>query len=126
MKLSLKLVKELDRVFSIYIRQKYADMYGFTECYTCGTKLYWSELQCGHYYSRKYYSTRWDEDNCRPQCYKCNMLLRGNLNAYTKNLFLELGEQKYNELTENSKTFYKLDVKELEKKIKHYKVAILI
>lgn len=52
------------------------------------------------------------------------MLLKGNLNAYTKNLFIELGEESFNDLTNISKSFYKIDYKELSEKIKHYKKII--
>jgi hypothetical protein len=34
-------------------------------------------MQCGHFQSRKHYSTRWNEDNCQVQCVGCNMFKSG-------------------------------------------------
>jgi hypothetical protein len=59
-----KLVKELDRVFSLYIRAR------DKKCCLCGTT---ESLQCGHLFSRVAYSTRWDEANCYAQCASCNL-----------------------------------------------------
>lgn len=58
------LVKELDRVFSLFIRAR------DKRCVTCGTS---ENLTCGHLFSRVAYSTRWNEDNCACQCAGCNL-----------------------------------------------------
>lgn len=34
--------KELDRVFSIFIRKRDMDINGFNSCFTCGTFLHWT------------------------------------------------------------------------------------
>ena len=65
-----KLKKELDKVFSQYIRWAYADDSGMVECYTCGVVKHIKEMHNGHFQSRKHTSTRWHENNCRPQCPK--------------------------------------------------------
>jgi hypothetical protein len=70
-------VKKLDAVFSLYIRQKYANLDGLVECFTCERPYDIKKIQCGHFMSRANYSTRWDEDNCRPQCYGCNVMQQG-------------------------------------------------
>ena len=70
------LIKKLDQVFSLYIRLRYATN-EITECYTCGKVDHYKKLQCGHFMSRKYYATRWDEDNCQVQCYSCNVMRYG-------------------------------------------------
>ena len=59
--------KKLDEVFSKYIRLKYAMPNGMCQCISCGSFKHWKEIQNGHYMSRRYMSTRFDEDNCRPQ-----------------------------------------------------------
>jgi len=79
-------VKELDKVFSLYIRQRDANLDGFTECFTCGRSNHWKKLQCGHFMSRARYSTRWDEENCRPQCYGCNVMQQGQQYIFAQNL----------------------------------------
>jgi hypothetical protein len=67
-----KLIKKLDKVFSLYIRLRFAKN-EIAQCFTCGKKDHYKRLQCGHFQSRKYYSTRWDEINCQVQCAGCNV-----------------------------------------------------
>jgi len=49
--------KEADKVFSRYIRRKYADKNGNVSCITCGVTKHWKEMDCGHYISRNHLST---------------------------------------------------------------------
>lgn len=84
--------KEADRVFSLFLRQKYADQEGMVSCYTCGYKAHWKKLQNGHLVSRYYLATRYDERNCRPQCYTCNMWRNGMIPHFAAKLQEELGQ----------------------------------
>ena len=61
------LIKRLDTVFSEYIRKKNADSKGYVTCITSGRKYHYSEVDAGHFISRKEMSTRWHEDNVHPQ-----------------------------------------------------------
>lgn len=79
------LIKNLDTQFSIYIRNRNA-VNGIAECFTCGKQDEVKKLQCGHFQSRKHYSTRWDEINCQVQCYACNVMRYGE--QYKFGLFL--------------------------------------
>ena len=80
-----KVKKELDRVFSIYIRTLYS-VNGDVKCYTCTKIAPIKEMQNGHFVPRQYLATRFDERNCRPQCYACNMLYNGQPSTYAKKL----------------------------------------
>lgn len=82
-----KLKKELDRVFSIFIRQRDKG-----KCYTCGLKKPWKEMQNGHFVPRQYLSTRYSEVNCHCQCYACNMLYNGQPSAFAQNLKRDYGD----------------------------------
>jgi hypothetical protein len=93
-----QLINDLDNVFSVFIRQKYTDEAGFCSCYTCGKVDHWKSLQCGHYLSRKYYSTRWEEKNCFPQCVKCNIFSEGNKPAFARRLIKDFGVTYLDEL----------------------------
>lgn len=64
--------KKADALFSLFIRQKYADKDGNIKCYTCPTIRPLKKMQNGHFVSRRYLGTRYDERNCRPQCWYCN------------------------------------------------------
>ena len=79
------LVERLDTVFSQYIRRTDA-INEIAECITCGKKDHYKKLQCGHYMSRRHYSTRWDEDNCHVQCAGCNVFRAGEIYLYGKYL----------------------------------------
>jgi hypothetical protein len=85
------LVKKLDTVFSKYIRTRHADAYGSVACYTCGIIKHWKDMHCGHFISRVYYSTRWDEDNCKTQCASCNLYHQGQQYIFGKKLEQEIG-----------------------------------
>lgn len=89
-----KLTEKLDDIFSRYIRLKYADERGYCRCISCGKPYFWKEIQNGHYMSRRFFSTRWSEDNCRPQCVGCNIFNQGNIQLYRRSLVKELGEQR--------------------------------
>lgn len=89
------LVQDLDAVFSQYIRCKHADKEGNVYCYTSGVKMRWQDSQCGHFISRSNLSTRWLEDNCKPQSPHDNCYLSGNIAVYEKKL-----EQERNGLPE--------------------------
>lgn len=49
-------------------------------------------MQCGHYWSRRYLGTRWDEINCQPQCESCNILHEGNKPKFERNIRLSYGD----------------------------------
>jgi hypothetical protein len=83
-----QLKKELDRVFSIYIRQRDKGT-----CYTCGIKKEWKEMQNGHYVPRQYMSLRYSEINCNCQCYVCNVLYNGPPSAYAMRLQTQHGKE---------------------------------
>ena len=89
-----KLIKELDAWFSRYIRLKYSDSRGYCRCISCGKVYFWKEIQNGHYMSRRYMSTRFSEDNCRPQGVECNIFNQGAIQMYRRALIKEIGEQR--------------------------------
>lgn len=97
-----KLKKRLDAVFSKYIRAKFPKV-----CYTC--KKPSDKLQCGHFVSRQYLATRWDEDNCRPQCWGCNGFGNGQLLDFEENLINEIGLKKVKALKLSRHQVLKLD-----------------
>ena len=81
-----RLKKEADRVFSIYIRMRDKGV-----CFTCGCKKKWQEQQNGHYVSRNYLATRYDEKNCHAQCVSCNVFRHGLLTTYALKLIKRYG-----------------------------------
>ena len=85
-RLTVKQLKnKLDIAFSQWIRLR-GSTEGYNTCFTCGVRKSIKELQNGHYQSRSFMSTRFDPDNCRPQCVACNIFKRGNLTEFAYRL----------------------------------------
>jgi len=118
------LVKKLDTIFSIYIRLRKADDLGIVSCYTCGKKDYYKKMQCGHFMSRKYYSTRWEELNCQVQCYSCNVMRYGEQYKYGLELQKEYGKDLPEELLTMSRQIVKFSNDDLLDKINRYKQLV--
>lgn len=100
------LVKKLDALMSIYVRNFYADEHGLVQCYTCPNKKPVKQMQNGHYVSRSVRTTRWERTNCRPQCYGCNVMHGGQPITFRENLVKELGEDWVKELEESRHTLF--------------------
>ncbi len=118
------LKKGADAVFSRFIRQKYADNEGLVTCYTCEYKNQWKKLQNGHFVSRYYLNTRYDERNCRPQCFTCNMYRNGMTPNFAVKLKEELGDGIVEELFTKARELVKnFNYQEIINKYKAYEKA---
>jgi len=118
------LIKKADTVFSQYIRKRYANKDGIAECFTCGKKDNWKNLQCGHFMSRKHYSTRWDETNCQVQCSGCNVFRWGEQFKFGRNLDIKLGKGTADSLEQKSRQIMKYSSIDLLELIKHYQKKV--
>ena len=124
-KLSL-IKKEADKWFSLYIRLKYADWKGDVKCYTCDyTNNYKKGIQCGHFASRRFMNTRFDEENAKPQCFACNMYKKGNMNVYAEKLIEEHGADFIAEMNRRTVSITKVDRQWWQDKINYYKPLVL-
>jgi len=122
-KTQAQLKKDLDAIFSIYIRQKYADLHtGTVSCYTCSVVKHWKEIQNGHWIPRNILATRFDEDNCRPQCVGCNMFNKGKPDIFAVNLLSDGIDIK--ELSQRRRLTLKLDRHWYTAEIEKYKLLI--
>ena len=119
-----KLKKELDRVYSIYIRNKYADKDGYCTCVTCGVKKHWKELHNGHFVSRTHNILRWDDRNCHPQCMGCNVFKKGNMVSYSVFMERMYGQGIIQTLEQEHWKTFPLDTVWLEEQIEKYKEII--
>ena len=118
-KVTIKSLKrKLDRVFSLYIRQR-----DHGKCYTCGVKRDIREMDAGHYIKRGHYATRYDERNVHCQCRACNRFKGGMMDEYAVHLLKDYGPNILNELNRLKHTIKKFTIKELQEKIKYYESA---
>lgn len=116
-----KIIKELDKVFSKFIRMRAADDLGISICFTCGKESKWKEGDAGHFISRGAYSTRWDEKNVQFQCKRCNIFRNGEQYLYSVNLDKEYGTGTAHSILRTSKQLRKYGIAELRDMIKEYK-----
>lgn len=116
-------VKKLDAIFSKYIRRRFAEN-DISECYTCGKKDHWKNLQCGHFMSRRFYSTRWDDKNCQVQCKGCNVFRYGEQFKFSVHLDKEYGEGTAEMLEYNSKQLLKIYMPQLKLLILKYEELV--
>lgn len=79
-------VNVADDLFSVLIRLKGMDDQGYCQCFTCGKYFYFKDIDCGHFIPRAHYTTRWLEENARPQCKKCNYGEHGNYDIFKASL----------------------------------------
>ena len=119
-----KIVKKLDKVFSQYIRLRNADSMGVAECVTCGKRDHWKKQQCGHFQSRKHYTTRWDEVNCQVQCAGCNVFKYGEQYKFGIYLDQHFGEGTAEGLLQKSRQTIKYSNIELLAMIERYEFEI--
>ena len=122
-----KLKKELDKWFSLFIRLRYATDYeGFCQCITCGKVGHYKSggMQNGHFQSRRFMATRYDEQNCFSQCVACNMFRGGEQFRFGLAIDSKYGEGKAEELETLARTTVKFTRVDYEDKIGYYKDAV--
>tara|TARA_R100000654_G_scaffold60963_1_gene87826 strand:- start:295 stop:666 length:372 start_codon:yes stop_codon:yes gene_type:complete len=113
------LIRKLDKVFSMYIRTRHAKN-EIVECVTCGVKKHFSEMDAGHFVSRRHYATRWTSSNCHVQCKKCNNWGAGESYLMGKYIDKTYGEGTADELITMSRQIKKFSNQDLEDLIKQY------
>ena len=122
MKTISKLKKELDTIFSLYVRLREATDEGLVQCFTCNkVSHYKSGMQNGHFQSRKHLSTRWSETNCQVQCVGCNMFKAGEQYKFSVALDSKYGEGTSEYLEFTARTIMKVSRIDYEEKISYYK-----
>jgi hypothetical protein len=72
------------RWFSIYIRLRDSDQYGYCTCFTCGKIDYYKQMDCGHGHGRQHTATKYNEKNNHAQCTTCNWANEGRKDLYAK------------------------------------------
>lgn len=89
-----------DRWFSKFIRLRDKDK----PCITCGS---YGQKDCGHFISRRFEATRYDERNSHGQCLKCNRFEYGNQYEHGKAIDRLYGEGTADHLHMKSKMICK-------------------
>lgn len=117
------LVAKLDRVFSRYVRNRYAES-GWCDCITCGKRHPVEDMHAGHFVRRRHMAVRWDEKNVHPQCVYCNKFLDGNEGEYARFILDKYGRETLDELLAAKNKIRKWTVGELRELIEFYEGAL--
>lgn len=114
--------------FSKYIRLRDAlkttGTITHVKCITCGKLLTISFCDAGHFVSRRYNSTLFDERNVNTQCRYCNRFLNGALLKYRRQLVRMYGEGVDTELEDKATEIKKYDINDLTSLAKCYKMKV--
>ena len=116
------------RLFSKYIRLRDAlkttgDI-NFCKCFTCGRIEPIKNMDAGHFVSRRFNSTLFDERNVNAQCARCNVFLSGNQLEYRRQLIKRYGEGIDIEIEDKATETKKYTIPELEELIVELKKKI--
>ena len=104
-----KLKKELDKWFSLYIRIKDSNEFGYVQCTTCSVvRFYKDGMQNGHFQSRRFMATRFNEEQ-----YKFGLAIDA-----------KYGEGTAEELEFLARTTFKISRVEYEEQISYYKKLV--
>lgn len=118
------LKNKLDKVFSEYVRRRFAGQSGLVACVSCSRVKRWQEQQAGHFVSRVRLATRWDLENTNPQCSACNVLLRGNAVWYARWLENRYGPSIFTTLDERSRQTVKFTRADLQSMIDDFNAKL--
>jgi hypothetical protein len=120
------LIKKALDLFSQYYKLRAASE-GRLYCFTCGAplQLHTSNCQLGHYLSRGGYSAMtFEPDNCRLQCFRCNIHLKGNIVEFRIKLVAEIGIEKVEFMEANRHSQMKWSRSQLHELIDQFSQAI--
>lgn len=116
--------KQADKNFSLYIRLRDSDKEGYGNCITCGVKKHYKDAHAGHFMSRRFPGTRWDELNVNLQCAGCNLFGSGEQYKYGIALEDKYGKGTAEKLQKKSQEYFKVRRDFLEDIIREAKEQI--
>ncbi len=119
-------INKLDKVFSKFIRLRDSKKFEHKAfiCISCGKVKPYEQADCGHFVSRRYLATRWNEQNCNAQCRHCNRFLEGNKYGYSKGIDKKYGKGTADKLEALKHQKTKITDIEAKYMIKEYQMKI--
>lgn len=115
-KLRKKLIKDCDTLVSLIVRLR------DKRCMTCPPGQQRSpKLECGHLFSRRFYSTKFSLINCNAQCQFCNSLHRFDEFPYTNWFIGHYGKEAWEKLyaeRKQTKSWKVFELEELKEELK--------
>lgn len=125
-KISTKgLKKKAWDTISRWVRLSYSDENGMVKCVTCpekSEKIHWKKSQGGHFVNGRGNSILFEEKNIHPQCYACNVILRGNWSEYYAFMKKTYGQREINRLLALKKKIVQFTHDDYQKLIDKYSI----
>lgn len=119
----VQLKREADKWWSLATRYRFMDN-GLVECVTCHVLLQPKSIQCGHFQSRRFNNTRFDERNTAPQCSACNVFRYGEQFKFGRFIDEFYGPGTAQELEKEARIPHKFTRQELEEIIQDCKTQV--
>jgi hypothetical protein len=110
-----KLVKTLDKVFSLYIRKR-DSIENDGKCVFCRKPI----QHCFHFITRAKYATRWNEINAVGSCAGCNFENEFNPHKFIQWFLKKYGLKMYEDLIYESNLVHKFEPDDLSHMIEKY------
>lgn len=117
--------KKLWKVFSEFIRLRDSDQYGYGVCFTCPTRKFWRDMDCGHGVGRQHKATKYDERNNHIQCKRCNGFEGGQQAIYKEEVEKRYGEGTWDKLVIKSRQICKRGQVEIDNMTEYYKKEVI-
>jgi len=116
------LAKLKDRLWELFRQYVYStswEPFVKVRCFTCDApNLEGSNCQAGHFVNAgKSLAVRYAPDNVRPQCFRCNISLKGNGAEFAVRLLDQIGEPKFRVLLQRSRVIVSLKASDLHEMI---------
>lgn len=118
-------IKELDNIFSIFIRERDSDKDGIITCPLCWARIPRKQAQNMHFIPRWCYFYRWSEINCHAGCMRCNVMLHWNYIVYTRRMQRKFWIEYIDKMISNKFKVFKISTPEIIQKIEYYKQKVL-
>ena len=106
-------------IFANYIKAVYG-----SSCFTCGKRCEGRDRQAGHFIPRTYSPVKYNEDNVRTQCSRCNEFEHGKPIEFERKLRLQIGDEAVENLKRESTKAWKWERQWLIDKILYYRQAL--
>lgn len=107
-----------DRYFSAFIRARDSKN-GVAVCCSCQKTT--STFDCGHFMSRRFQATRYDELNANAQCLKCNRFENGNQFEHARYIDAKHGAGTAEKIRMKARMTCKRSQADFERIAQHYK-----
>lgn len=101
------------------------DESGYNACVTCKVIKHWKELQAGHFLPGRGNAVLFSEEGVWPQCYHCNVGLKGDWPRYYEFIKGKYGVERVNQMIQESRIPVKYSITDYQAIEERYKAEVI-